>query len=116
MTVRVCIESGCPALTRGTRCTEHERAKDKARGTAAQRGYDQPHRTLRADWQRRLDAGLVVHCWRCAECDVVTIIDPKAWTLGHCDDDRSTYHGPECPPCDYATSGRTICPHGSHAA
>lgn len=48
-------------------------------------------------------------CWRCGR--------PLAssWTLGHCDVDRTVVHGPECPPCDYATNGRRGCPHPSHA-
>lgn len=56
-----------------------------------------------------MDAGERFLCWRCRKP-----IDPADWTLGHCDDDRSRYHGPECPPCDYATAGRSGCPHPSH--
>lgn len=107
--MKVCLEPGCPTLTKRSRCPEHERAKDKARGTRQQRGYDAAHDRLRADYQRRMDAGERFDCWRCERP-----IDPLAWTLGHCDDDRRVYHGPECPPCDYATSGRSGCPHGAH--
>lgn len=107
--MKVCVEAGCPKLTEGTRCTEHARAKDKARGTRQQRGYGAEHTKLRAQYQRRMDAGEVFTCWRCGGR-----IDRSNWTLGHCDSDRTKYHGPECPPCDYATAGRTRCPHPSH--
>jgi hypothetical protein len=107
--LRVCAEPGCPTLTKATRCPEHTRARDKARGTRQERGYGQQHATLRAAYQRRMDAGEIFTCWRC-----LREIDPADWTLGHCDDDRTVYHGPECPPCDYATSGRMECPHYSH--
>ena len=108
--MKVCIKPGCPALTHTTRCPEHEREKDKARGTRQARGYDAAHDRLRADYQRRMDHGETFKCWRCGGP-----VDPNSWTLGHCDDDRGRYHGPECPPCDYAVSGRTDCPHSSHS-
>ena len=39
--MRVCSVHGCPTLHTGTdsRCPEHSRKADRARGTAAQRGY-----------------------------------------------------------------------------
>lgn len=108
MTKRVCVEPGCPILTTTTRCPGHTRARDKARGTRQERGYGAEHDQLRARWQRRLDAGEVVHCWRCQLRGVLTVIDPKAWHLGHDDADRSVYRGPECVPCNLATSGRRV--------
>lgn len=107
--MKVCAEPGCPVLCRSTHCLEHTRERDKARGTRQERGYGREHDALRRHYQRRMDAGQVYACWRCGGD-----IDPTSWTLGHCDDDRSKYHGPECPPCDYATSGRGACPHPSH--
>lgn len=107
--MKVCAEVGCPTLTTKTRCTSHTRARDKARGTRQQRGYDAAHDALRASYQRRMDAGEVFTCWRCGD-----LIDTTRWTLGHCDVDRSQYHGPECPACDYAVAGRVGCPHASH--
>jgi hypothetical protein len=109
MARRVCAEPGCPELTDRTRCTKHSRARDKARGSRQERGYDAQHDRLRRAWQREMDRGLGITCWRCGD-----LIDPTNWTLGHCDDDRTKYHGPECPPCDYATSGRTACPSPEH--
>lgn len=53
MAKRVCAEPGCPELVdrgvRDGRCDEHRRAKDKARGTRQQRGYDATHDALRAE-------------------------------------------------------------------
>lgn len=109
--LRVCAEPGCPVLTTASRCQRHARRRDRARGTRQDRGYDAVHDRLRARYQADMDAGAGYRCWRCGAA-----IDPDAWTLGHCDDDRSRYHGPECPSCQYATSGRPpgACPHPSH--
>lgn len=101
MSLRVCAESGCPTLSTTTRCKLHTRAKDKARGTRQQRGYDAAHDALRADYQGRMDQGETFTCWRCTEP-----INPSSWHLGHDDHDRSKYQGPECPPCNLATTGR----------
>lgn len=103
--MKVCAEPGCPTLTNTTRCTDHTRAKDKARGTRQQRGYDAAHDKLRADYQRRMDAGETHTCWRCSRP-----INPNAWHLGHDDHDRTMYRGPECPPCNLATATRRISP------
>lgn len=101
MVMRPCLEPGCPTLTKTTRCPSHTRTRDKARGTRQQRGYDSDHDKLRAQYQRRMDAGERYDCWRCLDP-----IDPHAWHLGHDDLDRSVYRGPECPGCNLATSGR----------
>lgn len=46
---RVCSVPGCPELTTGGRCQAHKRESDRARGTAAQRGYNSKgHSTFRA--------------------------------------------------------------------
>lgn len=101
MTLKVCAEPGCPVLTKATRCQEHTRAKDRARGTRQQRGYDSGHDRLRRAYQLRMEAGEVFACWRCGH-----EIDSDAWDLGHDDADRSQYRGPECLTCNRATSGR----------
>lgn len=103
---RPCIETGCPVLTRKTRCDEHERAKDKARGRRQERGLGADHVRLRTEWQRRMDAGEVVTCWRCLELGKPHAVDPQSWDLGHDDHDRSKYRGPECVSGNRATSGR----------
>jgi hypothetical protein len=101
MTLKVCAEPGCPDLTPNTRCDTHARAKDKARGSRQARGYDAAHDRLRAKYQLRMNQGQAFRCWRCNKP-----INPEAWHLGHDDHDRSRYRGPECVPCNTATSTR----------
>lgn len=91
---RVCAEPGCPRIVGGRRCDEHT-------PTQAERGYGPAHHRLRAQYQARMNAGETFRCWRCA-----CFIDPRCWRLGHDDDDRSVYRGPECIPCNQATAGR----------
>ena len=100
--MKVCLEPGCPTLTERSRCAEHERAKDRARGTPAERGYDAEHRALRASFVPLVRTGLV-KCWRCREL----IGADEPWDLGHEDGNRSRHRGPECLPCNRATSGRS---------
>jgi hypothetical protein len=101
MAVRVCAEPGCPTLVRdATRCTDHTRQRERARGTRQQRGYNADHDALRAKWQRRMDRGLKVTCWRCS-----APIDPSKWDLGHTDEGKA-YAGPECRSCNRATASR----------
>ena len=101
MAAKVCLD--CPRIGRWPRgrCPDHDRARDRARGTRQERGYDAPHDRLRAHHQRRMDAGRTYTCWRCGDP-----IDPRSWHLGHDDHDRGKYRGPECVPCNTATSGR----------
>lgn len=101
MTLKVCAEPGCPTLTSKTRCPNCTRTKDRARGTSGERGYGVVHQRLRADYQRRMDAGERFTCWRCG-----AEVDRDAWDLGHKDDDRGAYAGPECRPCNRAVAGR----------
>jgi hypothetical protein len=47
MTARVCIEQGCPLMTEGTRCPEHERAFQRAR-------EEKPNRAVYRGSSRRM--------------------------------------------------------------
>jgi 5-methylcytosine-specific restriction endonuclease McrA len=107
---RVCSEHGCPVLIdKAGRCDTHRRAKDRARGTRQQRGYDADYDAARRADMARLSRGEVLTCWRCG--DPVTASD---YSLGHCDDDRSVLHGPEhLTRCNLANT-RGGCPHASH--
>ena len=91
MAKRVCAEAGCPQLTNTTRCPTHTRAKDKARGTRQQRGYDAAHVKEAAAWRAKIARGEHVTCWRCG----LPITDPDDCHLGHDDRDRSITRGPE---------------------
>jgi len=67
MALRPCIETGCPALTSRTRCTQHERARDRSRGTPAQRGYDAAWVARSREQRRR-----VPYCEECGDTDDLT--------------------------------------------
>lgn len=73
------------------------------RRTTTQRGYGHRHQQLRAGWQRRIDAGEIITCWRPACDNRITGTD---WDLGHDDDDRTKYHGPECIHCNRSAAGK----------
>lgn len=64
-------------------------------------GYDAEHKKLRASIQKQMDAGVVFHCWR----DGKPIGPNEPWDLGHDDDDRTKYNGPEHRACNRATKG-----------
>lgn len=98
-----CAQAGCPTpVPAGTsRCPVHTRARDKVRGTTAQRGYGTGHRDQRSRWQQLIDAGAPVHC---ARCDT-RILPGTPWHLDHADD-RTQYLGPSCAHCNLSAAGR----------
>jgi hypothetical protein len=109
VSLRVCAEPGCPTLTDRTRCTEHTRARDKARGTRQERGYDAAYDQRRREDMHRYALGEVLYCWRCGKP-----VFPHDYSLGHCDDDRTVIHGAEhLRACNLANT-RGGCPHSSH--
>ena len=65
-------------------------------------GYGNEHQKLRAHYKKHVvDPGLG-YCWRCGKW-----LNPaEPWELGHADEDRSKYMGPECRKCNRATAGR----------
>ena len=90
----VCLD--CPTTTDPgkSRCHQHERARDKARGTRQQRGYDTAHERERERWQPYVEAGIVA----CSKCG--RLIQPGTpWDLGH-NDQRTTWTGPEHAACN----------------
>jgi hypothetical protein len=109
MRLRVCAEPGCPELGTTTRCQDHTRKRDRARGTRHERGYDAKHERLRKSWVPRVALG-VVECWRCGER--ISPLEP--WQYGHCDDNRDVWHGPEHRACNLATASHGRCTHVSH--
>ena len=110
---RICAEPGCGTATETTRCAEHTRDRDSARGSRQSRGYDGAHDRERASWQRRLDAGARILCWRALHPELARVpcktpklpIDPSDWHLGHADDDRSRTMGPEHAGCNLHAVG-----------
>lgn len=73
----------------------------KPPGPTSQRGYGYWHRKERAKWVPVVQAGRA-YCWRCG----YWLNPTQPWDLGHDDNDRSIYRGPECVPCNRATAGR----------
>ncbi len=109
MKVRVCAQTGCPALQAEPRCPAHRREHEQARGSRQERGYDAEYDARRKADVARMARGEVLTCWR---CDLVVM--PHDYSLGHCDDDRSVIHGPEhLRQCNLANT-RGDCPHDSH--
>ena len=99
--MKVCAVPGCPNLQAESKCIKHRREAEARRGTRQTRGYGARHDTIRAGIAERMAKGERFRCWRCG-----VTLDPNAWHLGHDDHDRSRYRGPECVPCNTATSGR----------
>ncbi len=68
-------------------------------------GYGAEHKRLRRKWAPKVKRG-VVFCWRCGN---LIELDPsrpsgEQWHLGHDDDDRSVYRGPEHAACNLRTA------------
>ena len=92
----ICRRNGCgkPA-TRGKFCDGDAAVYERERGTTQERGYGARHEALRVKWAPIVERGEGV-CWRCERA-----IDPAGgWHLGHDDDDRSIYRGPEHVDCN----------------
>lgn len=77
-----------------------------------ERGYHSRHQIERRSWQRRLDRGETFRC--CCDRDDCTKHDGQCstiitastpWDLGHTDD-RTSWTGPECVPCNRGAGGR----------
>ena len=84
-----------------TRYRERERNRQRDRPDNKSRGYGSDHKKMRERVARIVESGRAV-CWRC-----LMPIDPsEAWDLGHDDNDRSRYNGPEHRRCNRATAGR----------
>lgn len=71
-------------------------ARERERGTSAERGYGADHQARRAERAEDVAAG-IVDCARCHQ----PIRPGEAWDLGHTDD-RSGYTGPEHARCNRA--------------
>lgn len=111
MPLRPCLGCGKPGpKSRCSTCRSAvNRARDATRGSSTERGYGADHQAERREWVPIVATG-TVQCWRCT----TLVTDP--WDLGHCDNDRSVTHGPECARCNRGTQSheRGSCPHPSH--
>ena len=101
--MRLCPAPKCPAMVeRAGYCREHQRGRERARGSAAARGYGPDHVRRRREAEPLVAAGRV-RCWRCGKL----IMPGQAWDLGHDDADRSIYRGPEHERCNRSAAGRS---------
>lgn len=102
MGLKPCLDCGRLTNT-GSRCPRCQatknRERDQQRGTTTQRGYGTAHRKLREQVRPQVEAGHAT-CWRCGDP-----INPREpWDLGHDDQDRTQYRGPEHVRCNRATN------------
>ena len=92
----------CRAQAKDRRTHEHrhrDRERTATRPTTTEQGYGAAHQKLRAKWAPAV-AGGGVFCARCGGR-----IDPgEPWDLGHDDEDRSRYAGPEQSLCNRRTA------------
>lgn len=100
MSLRVCAESGCPTLIpRGKgRCVTHTREKDRARGTAAERGYGKVHQDLRAELAPKAIGKICHFCGK-------PMLAGQPLALDHTED-RAGYRGMVHLTCNAADGGR----------
>ena len=92
--MRPCIEWACPNLTERTRCSTHERERERRRGTPAARGYGRPHQAAR----RQLRDSLPDFCgYGCG-----TLLMPDGdWVAAHVvDGDASAGYIASCRTCN----------------
>lgn len=61
-----------------------------SKGSTNARGYGYHHKKIRKHWEPIVQAGRAT-CWRCGE----PIAPDSPWDLGHDDNDRTRYRGPE---------------------
>lgn len=70
--------------------------------TSAERGYGGAHKRLRKQLEPHVASGQAT-CWRCNQ----PIRADEPWDLGHDDNDRTRYRGPEhANRCNRAAAGR----------
>jgi hypothetical protein len=109
----VCSDCGKPflpsELKRG-RCAEQGCMNEKSLEPAgrsteprASEGTAVVHRELRKAYERQVQTGLV-KCARCGE----PIAPGSDWDLGHDDNDRRRYSGPEHRYCNRSTAGKRL--------
>jgi hypothetical protein len=90
----------CGTLSPNTRCPTHTRAKDRARGTTTQRGYNAEHQRLRAQL-----VATYLATDPCPRCGLPLGPDPSLLDLGHTED-RTAWTGLEHRAHNRATAAK----------
>lgn len=71
----------------------------------ADHGYGASHQRRRKREAKLVEAGKAI-CWRCGQpIKLLPSGEPEPWDLGHDDNDRTKYMGPEHQGCNRATKG-----------
>lgn len=79
----------------------HSGGRPRPAKSTTERGYGHTHQQRRKWWAPRVAAGRI-RCWRCGH----RIIPGTPWDLGHDDDDRRRYRGPEHRACNRRAGAR----------
>lgn len=103
MALRRCPAPRCPHLTATRYCKQHQREYEQRRGSSRERGYNKQHERLRKLWRARQRRGEQLYCARCGG----PIGQHEPFDLGHDDDDRNIYNGPEHQRCNRAAGGKS---------
>jgi len=99
--MRVCSVSGCPTIHDGpgSRCTVHEKAADRARGTASQRGYtSRGHQSFRSAVLTRDPVCVLCHTRLSTVADHYPLSRRELLELGLDPNDPTRGRG-LCAPC-----------------
>jgi hypothetical protein len=98
MALKRCLDCFRWATPGKSRCTEHDRARDGARGTSTQRGYGWQHQQAKAHDEQETTPDDP-----CPKCGLP--LGPPPWDQGHTKD-RAGYEGPTHIRCNRATARR----------
>lgn len=75
-------------------------------GSTTARGYDGRHKAERERWVPIVQAGGVMCARQGPNCIGKPLAPDQDFDLGHDDQDRTKYNGPECIPCNRGAGGR----------
>jgi predicted kinase len=82
-----------------TQPTDRPTRTPRSKRSTTERGYGYHHRQVRAAVKPHVDAGEAT-CWRCGN----RILPGTPWDLGHDDEDRTRYRGPEHRDCNRSSA------------
>lgn len=74
-------------------------------GTTTARGYGAQHQAQRAKWVPIVKAGGVMCARQGPNCTGKPLAPDQPFDMGHDDNDRSKWTGPECIPCNRGAGG-----------
>lgn len=75
-------------------------------GSTTGRGYGSTHQAERAKWIPVVARGGVMCARQGPKCIGKPLAPDQEFDLGHDDNDRTKYNGPECIPCNRGAGGK----------